>query len=260
MNDYFSPRTSSTASSEVKEEEPPQRRRVLRVKQRLPPLPLALRRVQHPSRLLVTGRSKCGKTSVAVYTILQLHKRYKWHHIYLVCPTAEQPTFDPIRKYIERTWKEGDEETFTTILRRVKINHAEGRRSLLIIDDCSGDTGTNTGRKGALPTLANNARWLSLSIVIITQNMTSITPSFRDNADCCLMFNTLKQAERNYYLQERNPFDTPQMMKRVMMEAFEKGPHGFLTQVVDNQGVHFFSGLDQELITTQPRALPTPRR
>jgi hypothetical protein len=178
-----------------------------------------------------------------------LTRKWKWDYIYLICPTADQKTYDPIREKITRVYKHANEETLANIYKKCERVHADGEKSLLILDDVSAEDTTNRGRKGSLANLSNNARWIGLSMIIITQSMPSITPAFRDNAEAVMVFHTLKRAERQYLLDERNPFQNKETMQRVLQEAFPRGePHAMLLQIVTDQGVHFFSDFDR-LIT-----------
>lgn len=200
--------------------------------------------------MLVSGRSLSGKTTTAVRAINLLNRKWKWDYIYLICPTADQPTYDPIRDKITRVYKHADEEVMATIYKKCEKANKDKEKCLLILDDVAGEENTNRGRKGSLANLSNNARWIGLSMVIITQSMPSITPSFRDNAEAVMFFRTLKKAERQYLLDERNPFHDKESMQEVIRESFPRGqPYTMLLQIVTKQGVHFFRDFDT-LITT----------
>lgn len=162
----------------------------------------------------------------------------KWEKFYVICPTWRQETFEPIRDLASRVWKELDEEAIEKIR---KTQSAEGAEpALLLIDDCAADYSSNTGRKGGLPGLANNARWLNLSMIVITQNMSSVTPSFRDNCEAVMMFHTLNRKEQKYLFEERNPFrGNLTKMHDVLVEA-HGSPHSFLFQIIlDDRVVHY---------------------
>lgn len=201
--------------------------------------------------MIVSGRARSGKTTQAVEMIRLLRRHRHWDYIYLVCPTHEQDTYDPIRKYITQTYQRVDaeegfneEDVFMRLHKRVTRHAENGEKTLIIIDDCSGEQATNTGRKGGLPRMANNARWLKLSLVVITQNLSSITPSLRENAEALVMFNTLNVKEREYLYKERNPFGTVSELEAIYLAA-TRAPHDFYCQVITNQGVlHFHNFTD----------------
>jgi len=178
----------------------------------------------------------------------------KWHRIILVSPTSSQPTFNPIRKMIKYTFTEASEDVFNHIERMCAAAMRKGSknpipspyRTLLIVDDCSAEKSTNRGRKGSYSKLANNARWLNLSIITITQNLSSISPSFRDNAEGLMLFHTLNQKEKEYIIQERNPFDNAKDMYAIMDSARQE-PHDFLFQVMTTEGVFHYRNFDINL-------------
>lgn len=175
-------------------------------------------------------------------------RKMKWENIYLVSPTAEQHTFDPIRKVFTRTFKHGASGIFDRITGLCEKRRDE--RSLLIVDDCAADHGTNTGRKGGFANIANNARWINLSVIVITQNLSSISPSMRDNAEAIIFFRSLNVNEKEYLLRERNPYRTKGEMESVLAQAVGDGdPRSFLLQIITYRAVYHFKGLDHFLST-----------
>lgn len=148
-----------------------------------------------------------------------------------------------------------DLEEVLEFVKKKQSNGEESARSLLIMDDCAGLSEMNTGRLGSLPALANKSRWMNLSIIIVTQNMTSITPAFRENAEAYILFQTMNRNERKQFLQERNPYVGDQM--EAMLEVAHAEPHGFLFQVIsDGKGVLNYNGFDFLMQPSPPGDLP----
>jgi hypothetical protein len=131
-----------------------------------------------------------------------------------------------------------DAGTFDKIVREQEKDPE--RRLLVLLDDVAGEHAVNTGRKGGLPKLANNARWLNITLVAVVQNLTSVTPALRDNAEGIMFFQTLNVKETALMTEERNPFPTRQQMAETIWKATRE-PHGFLSQLVTNDGVRHFT-------------------
>jgi hypothetical protein len=78
-------------------------------------------------------------------------------------------------------------------------------KTLLIIDDQAGSPGLNAGRKGAFGQMIPNARHWNLSIVVMTQNVTSVSPTMRDNSDFLMAFYLSNTKEMDILKKEFNP-------------------------------------------------------
>ena len=187
-----------------------------------------------------------GKTTTTVKLISNLRALRKWTRIILMCPTAFQKTYDPIRRYISKVINEPSPPRLKGVLREAMRTQRAGGRTLLIIDDCADQPILNTAYKGSLPNLINNARHYALSLIIITQNITSVTPSMRQNAECVLFFPTIKDGELECFLRERNPSWLQKgQLQDMTFDAHTRGPHSFLFQIIDAEGSRHLSGFDQ---------------
>jgi len=65
----------------------------------------------------------------------------------------------------------------------------KGTNTLIILDDCAASKDVK-GRTGELVNLAFSARHIGISVWVLTQKMTSITVSFRENMAALVLFCT----------------------------------------------------------------------
>ena len=215
-------------------------------------LPLALRYLDKKGfRLLVSGRTLSGKTTQAVSILKKMKPLCKWDYVYLVCPTDGQETYDPILTWITKTYREADateedQDVFSRLIKKVEKHHRDHAKTLIIVDDCAGKHATNTGRKGGLPQLAANSRHMGLTLVIITQNLTSVTKTMRDNSEGIMLFSSMSADEKDIMIKERNPFGDKVTLKEFYEESVSQ-PFGFLFQLNTTRGVLHFDGLDRFL-------------
>ena len=64
-----------------------------------------------------------------------------------------------------------------------------GHNTLIILDDCAASKDVK-GRTGELVNLAFSARHMGISVWVLTQKMTGITASFRENVAAIVLFYT----------------------------------------------------------------------
>ena len=65
----------------------------------------------------------------------------------------------------------------------------EGTNTLIILDDCAASKDVK-GRTGELVHLAFSARHIGISVWVLTQKMTAISSSFRENVAAIVLFYT----------------------------------------------------------------------
>lgn len=154
----------------------------------------------------------------------------------------------------ENLIEEPNTDRLRSILRRLSEDERARNRTLLLIDDCAGDSALNVGRKGPFATLSNNARHLNLSIIVLTQNMTSISRSFRDNVEALILFRTLHVRELALLVDEHNPYlGERKLLERVYHQVTSQ-PHHFLFLLFTSDPPRVFDSWDREIIvpTTGP--------
>lgn len=161
---------------------------------------------RHPFRWLVCGRSGSGKTTATI-PFVRKHIIPQVNKVIAIVSTFSQPAYDTLRAFIkpEDTFDFASEKVFALIKENL-IAHRFSQKVLLIIDDQAGTTAIHgVGRKGPFNELIPNARHWNISIVLITQNLTSVTPALRDNADFLSVFYTTNEKEMNLLRKEFNP-------------------------------------------------------
>ena len=78
-----------------------------------------------------------------------------------------------------------DVEKWLKLVRRLSM----GTNTLIILDDCAASKDVK-GRTGELVNLAFSARHMGIGVWVLTQKMTGITASFRENVAAIVLFYT----------------------------------------------------------------------
>ena len=116
--------------------------------------------------------------------------RRKFDNIVLICPTFEHnKTYHRIGENDPSMFviacEQHEVEMWLKIVRFV----FEGTNTLIILDDCAASKNVK-GRTGELVHLAFSARHIGISVWVLTQKMTGITSSFRENVAAIVLFYT----------------------------------------------------------------------
>jgi hypothetical protein len=166
----------------------------------------SLKLIRHPQRTLIIGKSRSGKTTLAVAFLSTMYMDL-FDEFYLFSSTHEdQETYCDI---IDRIPPENIFERATDKnIARMVIDHKEkGKpKTLVIIDDQSGEEGIHRNSKGVFPTLIFNSRWRNMSIIAMTHRVTAISPAFRDNCEHLILLNVGTRNQVNLVEKEFNPF------------------------------------------------------
>ena len=142
-----------------------------------------------PFNALIVGPTNSGKSK---YVVDQIYGpfRGKFDYIVLICPTfAHNKTYHRIG--------ENDPRMFIIICKQHEVESwlkvvtwlFEGTNTLIILDDCAASKDVK-GRTGQLVNLGFSARHIGISVWVLTQKITSITPSFRENVAAIVLFYT----------------------------------------------------------------------
>ena len=142
-----------------------------------------------PFNALIVGPTNSGKSK---YVVDQIYGpfRTKFDYIVLICPTfAHNKTYHRIGENDPRMiviiCKQHEVEIFLNIVSWL----FEGTNTLIILDDCAASKDVK-GRTGQLVNLGFSARHIGISVWVLTQKITSITPSFRENVAAIVLFYT----------------------------------------------------------------------
>ena len=158
----------------------------------------------------------CGKTQ---FLLDFLEREYFgcFESIFLICPTFEWNT-------TWRNWKYYNDDDFYAIpcdqdevekwLKYI-VNFSRGSKSLIILDDCaSGKCIKN--RTSELVKLGFSARHFNLSVVVITQQLTSIAKPFRENISKLVTFYNPNKKDMNTILDEYLGLASKEEIKKIL--------------------------------------------
>jgi hypothetical protein len=213
----------------------------------------AVDRIRHPCRLLITGRSTMGKTTLAVDIILHRMLR-SVRRCFAVCPTFwSQPALAPLRR-IRGAFT--NRNVFTQVNDSVfeylyKIISTQPAPTLILIDDSAADQATNVGNKGSFSRLCISCNHHDTSMVGIFQRLSSASPSFRDNAEGLISFIPTKILDIDIIYKEFNPSPTSvkslDVVKRALSEAWGSARFAFIWREAFTGRIYYFSGFSQRI-------------
>ena len=148
-----------------------------------------------PFHAIISGPTNCGKTQFLVDQ-LRGPFRYKFEYICLVCPTyPHNSTYfnfaNGDKRFIVICPGENDLETINNILSLIETTFS-GTNCLIILDDCAVSKDLKS-RTNNFINLAFSGRHKSLSLWVLTQQLTSISKPFRDNVACVISFHNPSQ-------------------------------------------------------------------
>ena len=144
-----------------------------------------------PFNALVIGPTNSGKSKFVVDQ-LRGPFRGKFDFIVLICPTfAYNKTFHRFAEADQRFYVIICEQEWVEGWLRLVSWLFEGTNTLIILDDCAASKDVKK-RTGELVKLAFSARHTGQSVWVVTQKMTSITASFRENIGAVVLFYTAR--------------------------------------------------------------------
>ena len=116
--------------------------------------------------------------------------RGKFDYIVLVCPTfAHNKTLHRFGENDPRMFVIVCEQHEVEICLKIVSNFFEGTNTLIVLDDCAALKDVK-GRTGQLVNLGFSARHIGISVWVLTQKLTGITASFRENVAAIVLFYT----------------------------------------------------------------------
>lgn len=212
-------------------------------------------KIQHPVRLILTGRSTMGKTTLGVDIILK-NIISQVGQVFVACPTFwQQSQFAPLRNITNcfntrNVFTHVTDEVFEKIFKI--LDHQKGSiKTLLIVDDAAAEGATNKGNKGAFSRLCLASIHLNLTIIGMFQRLTSASPAFRDNAECLVSFTPSKRQDITTIIEEFNPnpaiTDNDDNVRRVLNDAWESHRFVFIHRPAFYGNIDYYAGFDKQL-------------
>jgi len=142
-----------------------------------------------PFNALIVGPTNSGKSKFVVDQLFGPF-RFKFENIVLICPTFVH----------NKTWErfgENDPRVQVVMCEQHKVEAwlkivsfaFEGTNTLIVLDDCAASKDVK-GRTGQLVNLAFSGRHIGISVWVVTQKLTGITASFRENVAAVVLFYT----------------------------------------------------------------------
>jgi len=142
-----------------------------------------------PFNALIVGPTNSGKSR---FVVDQLYGpfRGKFNYIVLIGPTfMHNSTYHRLGENDPRmdviVCEQHDVERWLKLVRVL----SEGTNTLIILDDCAASKDVK-GRTGELVNLAFSGRHIGISVWVLTQKLTGITASFRENVAALVLFYT----------------------------------------------------------------------
>jgi hypothetical protein len=220
--------------------------------------------------MLITGRSQMGKTTWVVEFIGKCMLS-QITRLIVVCPTFRmQSCFDPLRRYVKEsdihdcisvdTFKRISRDIFR-VQKELSQCNSDSERILVLVDDCAGSNAIHGNRQGAFAHLAVQTPHWNTSMFVITQNPTSVSPSFRENAENVVIFPSEGEAEclwlKRCYQSIGMEAD---LMERIISLAWrggredneEWGKHFLLIMATPRTRSRFFIDFKKEIVIHGP--------
>ena len=186
--------------------------------------------VKLPHTELVIGRSGSGKTR---YLTNQLESILNHNpclvNIFIICPTIDDnkafKTWKLPKHHAKKVHYIGchhDEvnDQILIIMGKCRTNKGDEDtcKHMIVLDDCAQGKGVK-GRTSPIVTLAFGARHQGIGIIILTQQLTSITKPFRDNLTRVVSFYTQSKQSYNVLYDEflgNVPDDERKMIQKTL--------------------------------------------
>lgn len=210
--------------------------------------------LQHPVRLLITGRSTLGKSTLAQQFICQKIMK-NVNRCFACCPTFwMQDALKPMRD-IPNAWSK--ENVFTDVNDDVfglicEILEATPQiPTLLFVDDAGSEKSTNRGTKGYFARLCIAAPHLNLTIVGVFQYMKMVTNQMRYNCEALVSFIPCSIFDVKYIYEEFNPCATDPnslaIVQNALTQAYQEKRFAFILRQKWTGKVFYHAGFDKRI-------------
>lgn len=124
--------------------------------------------------------------------------RVQIDRIIVVCPTFRiQETYDPMRKLVMENdiYSELNKDDFKNLFNQIKRQQTKKKnageryqRILILVDDMAGTNMIHGSRFSPFANLSIQSPHWNISMIVVTQQPTNVSPSFRDNAEGLIVF------------------------------------------------------------------------
>lgn len=207
--------------------------------------------LQHPERVFITGKCGAGKTELGIELISTVF-RHQIDRLIVVCPTFHsQESFRRLDSMISReqdifthpTSKtfEQIQENIELVSKKLKAMKQRSLRTMVFVDDLSGLNIIHGGRLGAFANFSIKSRHFDCSMIVISQQATSVSPAFRDNVTAVVAFPSQRKEEIKWLLREYTRHDFSDDHMKSLVTAAWRGKD----KLEDEWGLHFFFVLCQ---------------
>ena len=181
-----------------------------------------------PFNMIIVGMTACGKTQ---YLLEMLEEEYLgvFDYVVLVCPT-----FSWNKSYTEWLPSKKDDcfvpidceqEQVNKVLKIISALYA-GTSTLIVLDDCASGTDVKN-RTSEFVRLAFSARHYGLSVIVITQQLTSIAKPFRENISKLVAFYNTNRKDMETLMDDYIG-DATKEEKKQIVENLQRNKHARL--------------------------------
>lgn len=222
---------------------------------------------------MIFGRSQSGKTTFAVKLIQCLLPQVDQA---IICsPTYKfQEVWNPIRSQIDISHQNPDiilkmeNRVITREIGDEEEQHEVGKKPktkrLLIFDDVSFERIMNQGNKGWLNSLAYNAVWYNMSIVIIAHMISNVGAGMRTNSEFLFLFNPQTKTEQENIWKtfgiSRTKHELEMLVQKLLLAPIQSGENKHPFLMIKLGTIEIFYNAKEKLNITQtiPQAAVKP--
>lgn len=205
-------------------------------------------KITHPTRVILSGRSTLGKTTLAV-DIICLQLMHSVRRCFAVCPTFwRQNALLPLRAipgafHKKNVFTQNIPQAFDRIYNTL-VREKTSIPTLLFVDDVAGDYSTNMGNKGTFAKLCTESPHFNLSIVGCFQQLIQAAPPFRHNAECLISFAPTRTSCVRIIKDEFNPCPADPLSEKKVRDAlnhiWDNGNYCFLFKEKRSKTVSYY--------------------